>query len=146
MVETKESWQFAPHVLREYALIADGERGILVGPKGDFVWMDTDLAQPVGHRDRHHRMQRSAGVSRRAWPGCGAAPGCGGRRRRPRPRCPRPQGWVWPQRPPFPDTRGWDLDRTHGFIASAVARGRRCSPGHRQRIIGAGHGSHCSGR
>ncbi len=39
MVETKEDWQFAPHVLREYALIADGERGILVGPKGDFVWM-----------------------------------------------------------------------------------------------------------
>jgi GH15 family glucan-1,4-alpha-glucosidase len=29
----------APHVLREYALLADGERGILVGPRGDFVWM-----------------------------------------------------------------------------------------------------------
>ena len=28
-----------PHVLREYALLADGERGILVGPEGDFVWM-----------------------------------------------------------------------------------------------------------
>jgi len=28
-----------PHVLREYALLADGERGILVGPRGDFVWM-----------------------------------------------------------------------------------------------------------
>ncbi len=28
-----------PHVLREYALLADGERGILVGPHGDFVWM-----------------------------------------------------------------------------------------------------------
>jgi GH15 family glucan-1,4-alpha-glucosidase len=28
----------APHVLREYALLADGERGILVGPRGDFVW------------------------------------------------------------------------------------------------------------
>ncbi|WP_207345363.1 glycoside hydrolase family 15 protein [Arthrobacter sp. E3] len=39
MVKSKEDWQFAPHVLREYALIADGERGILVGPKGDFVWM-----------------------------------------------------------------------------------------------------------
>lgn len=39
MVDTKESWQFPPHVLREYALIADGERGIIVGPKGDFVWM-----------------------------------------------------------------------------------------------------------
>lgn len=30
---------FAPHVLREYALLADGERGILVGPRGDFAWM-----------------------------------------------------------------------------------------------------------
>jgi hypothetical protein len=29
----------APHVLREYALLADGERGILVGPHGDFAWM-----------------------------------------------------------------------------------------------------------
>jgi GH15 family glucan-1,4-alpha-glucosidase len=28
-----------PHVLREYALLADGERGILVGPHGDFAWM-----------------------------------------------------------------------------------------------------------
>ncbi len=28
-----------PHVLREYAVLADGERGILVGPRGDFVWM-----------------------------------------------------------------------------------------------------------
>ena len=29
----------APHVLREYALLADGERGVLVGPRGEFVWM-----------------------------------------------------------------------------------------------------------
>lgn len=29
----------APHVLREYALVADGERGALVGPRGDFAWM-----------------------------------------------------------------------------------------------------------
>ena len=29
----------APHVLREYALLADGERGALVGPRGDLVWM-----------------------------------------------------------------------------------------------------------
>ena len=27
----------APHVLREYALLADGERGVLVGPRGDFA-------------------------------------------------------------------------------------------------------------
>jgi GH15 family glucan-1,4-alpha-glucosidase len=28
-----------PHILREYALIADGERGALVGPRGDICWM-----------------------------------------------------------------------------------------------------------
>ena len=30
---------FAPDVLREYALLADGERGILVGPRGEYAWM-----------------------------------------------------------------------------------------------------------
>jgi alpha,alpha-trehalase len=30
---------FAPEVLREYALLADGERGILLGPQGDVAWM-----------------------------------------------------------------------------------------------------------
>ncbi len=29
----------APHVLREYALLADGERGVLVSPRGDYTWM-----------------------------------------------------------------------------------------------------------
>ena len=29
----------APHILREYALIADGERGALMGPRGDICWM-----------------------------------------------------------------------------------------------------------
>lgn len=28
-----------PQTLREYALIADGERGALIGPQGDFAWM-----------------------------------------------------------------------------------------------------------
>ncbi len=28
-----------PHVLREYAFIADGERGALIGPCGDVVWL-----------------------------------------------------------------------------------------------------------
>jgi GH15 family glucan-1,4-alpha-glucosidase len=28
-----------PHALRDYALLADGERGVLVGPRGDFAWM-----------------------------------------------------------------------------------------------------------
>lgn len=31
--------QFPPHVLREYALLADGERGALVGPRGDIAWL-----------------------------------------------------------------------------------------------------------
>jgi hypothetical protein len=31
--------EFPPHVLREYALIADGERGALIGPRGDISWM-----------------------------------------------------------------------------------------------------------
>ena len=31
--------KFHPHVLRDYALIADGERGALVSPRGDIVWM-----------------------------------------------------------------------------------------------------------
>lgn len=29
----------SPHVLREYAFIADGERGALIGPRGDITWM-----------------------------------------------------------------------------------------------------------
>ncbi|GAB3561292.1 glycoside hydrolase family 15 protein [Spelaeicoccus albus] len=36
---TSLSEQFPPHVLREYALIADGERGALLGPRGDIAWM-----------------------------------------------------------------------------------------------------------
>lgn len=30
---------FPPHALLDYAMLADGERGILVGPRGDFAWM-----------------------------------------------------------------------------------------------------------
>ena len=36
---TAETVELAPHALREYALLADGERGILVGPRGDYAWM-----------------------------------------------------------------------------------------------------------
>lgn len=39
MVSSDSAGEFPPHVLREYALLADGERGILVGPRGDYVWM-----------------------------------------------------------------------------------------------------------
>ncbi|KHL01313.1 glycoside hydrolase family 15 protein [Sinomonas humi] len=31
--------EFPPHVLREYAMLADGMRGALLGPRGDIVWM-----------------------------------------------------------------------------------------------------------
>jgi hypothetical protein len=31
--------EFPPHVLREYALLADGERGAVIGPKGDIAWL-----------------------------------------------------------------------------------------------------------
>lgn len=37
MSETDGS--FPPQVLREYAFLADGERGIVVGPRGEFCWM-----------------------------------------------------------------------------------------------------------
>jgi hypothetical protein len=33
------AWLNMPHTLREYALLADGERGAVVGPRGDLVWM-----------------------------------------------------------------------------------------------------------
>ncbi len=33
------SGDFPPHVLRDYALLADGERGALIGPQGDLAWM-----------------------------------------------------------------------------------------------------------
>jgi GH15 family glucan-1,4-alpha-glucosidase len=36
---TAEDDVSVPHVLREYAVIADGERGALVGPEGDLAWM-----------------------------------------------------------------------------------------------------------
>jgi len=39
--------EFPPYVLREYALLADGERGVLVGPRGDFAWM----CAPAWHSD-----------------------------------------------------------------------------------------------
>jgi GH15 family glucan-1,4-alpha-glucosidase len=35
-----QDWrEYPPHVLREYALIADGERGALCGPRGDLSWL-----------------------------------------------------------------------------------------------------------
>ena len=39
MSEQTLAAQFPPHVLREYALLADGERGALIGPRGDVAWM-----------------------------------------------------------------------------------------------------------
>ena len=31
--------QFPPQPLRDYAFIADGERGVVVGPHGEFAWL-----------------------------------------------------------------------------------------------------------
>lgn len=36
---TRRGSGLRPHVLRDYALLADGERGALVGPRGDLAWM-----------------------------------------------------------------------------------------------------------
>ena len=37
--DTASECHLAPHALREYALLADGERGALIGPRGDVSWM-----------------------------------------------------------------------------------------------------------
>jgi len=39
--------EFPLQVLREYSLLADGERGVLVGSRGDFAWM----CAPSWHSD-----------------------------------------------------------------------------------------------
>ncbi|USI90192.1 glycoside hydrolase family 15 protein [Rhodococcus pyridinivorans] len=49
---SRTSWSdadMAPHVLREYAFVGDGERGALIGPRGDFAWMCAPLwhSEPV---------------------------------------------------------------------------------------------------
>ena len=36
---TRPGVEFRPHVLREYSLVADGERGALIGPHGDIAWL-----------------------------------------------------------------------------------------------------------
>lgn len=36
---TADTMQHPPEVLRNYALVADGERGALIGPDGDVAWM-----------------------------------------------------------------------------------------------------------
>ena len=38
-VDMGVSIESRPHVLRDYALLADGERGALIGPRGDVAWM-----------------------------------------------------------------------------------------------------------
>jgi hypothetical protein len=39
VTSTMENTQFSPRVLREYSLIADGERGAVIGPHGEIAWM-----------------------------------------------------------------------------------------------------------
>jgi hypothetical protein len=36
---TEPTSELTPHVLREYALLADGQRGALIGPRGDVAWL-----------------------------------------------------------------------------------------------------------
>jgi hypothetical protein len=36
---TPAAEQLQPHALREYALLADGERGAVLGPRGDIAWL-----------------------------------------------------------------------------------------------------------
>ena len=38
-IDDRDAANYPLHVLREYALLADGERGALVGPRGDMVWL-----------------------------------------------------------------------------------------------------------
>jgi GH15 family glucan-1,4-alpha-glucosidase len=71
-VATPDSWAFPPHELREYALLADGERGILVGPRGDFAWMcvprwdsDAVFSSLIGG----HGMYAVSPVARYVWGG-----------------------------------------------------------------------------
>lgn len=57
MVTTQHNHQIPPQVLRAYALIADGERGILIGPRDEFVWM----CVPLGLRCRIFLADRRPG-------------------------------------------------------------------------------------
>lgn len=38
-INDEDAARYPMHVLREYALLADGERGALIGPRGDVTWM-----------------------------------------------------------------------------------------------------------
>jgi hypothetical protein len=38
-ISNEEAVRYPLHVLREYALLADGQRGALVGPRGDIAWL-----------------------------------------------------------------------------------------------------------
>ncbi|MDQ4491241.1 glycoside hydrolase family 15 protein [Sinomonas sp. ASV486] len=44
---SRDAEDFPPYVLREYAVLADGRRGALLGPRGDIVWM----CAPAWHDD-----------------------------------------------------------------------------------------------
>ena len=43
---------FPPHALRDYALLADGERGALIGPDGAISWM----CAPTWHDEASQRV------------------------------------------------------------------------------------------
>ena len=46
-----------PHALREYAFVADGERGALIGPQGHYAWMCFPV---LGLTGRVHQPARRA--------------------------------------------------------------------------------------
>ncbi len=69
---TAPPWLNTPHTLREYAMVADGERGAIVGPRGDIVWMCFPaLGLPAAllrtHRRWRHLRGESDGAPRVGW-------------------------------------------------------------------------------
>ena len=69
--------RFPPQVLRDYALLADGERGAVLGPRGDIVWMcaprwDSDavftalLGGPGGYSSPRWTASSGAATTKRA--------------------------------------------------------------------------------
>ena len=71
-----------PHVLRDYAFIADGERGGLVGPEGDIAWLcfprwdsDAVFSELIGGGGTYAVRQRASGASGAATTSAGRSSG-----------------------------------------------------------------------
>ena len=68
--------EFPPQVLRDYALLADGERGALIGPQGDLAWLCVPalgLRRRLLDLDRRGRLLRPD-AARAATPGAATTP------------------------------------------------------------------------